>query len=588
MDSTTSERKPRLAFVGNHGELCGASSYMDAIASGFSKYFDSEIFDIKSAALLCNPNVPEDVADAYLEELCKKIAEFDFVSLQIEWGVYGARPTQIAKRLARLISASPNILLTFHSLRFDSEDWREAYDIVRTALMERVDHAPFWIHVHLPRDVDYVKANWGFDNVSFYPAVFLTLDRVADIESRADVAIWKRSLGFSEQDTVVSRFGFFGGHKDQLVGLRALKHLPPEYKFVFMGGQHPASIQRFKMSTDIKEALEFLEGEDQLAQERGDPPLSNRVRFCGHPTDYELYNGMCCSDFVIVTHQESGQSSTGIGSIALQFSKKIVATYNHSHMDYDQFYPSCFEFYDVGNYQELAFRILNFREDRVQNLKKHADMWSVDGLEDFYFKVFNETNNEAYSNSKYYLRKYRGLNFAEFPIKAVHSLMPALSAASEGGSPSTFESFSSDGEDGKAPEVSVFYNKVLGNSDPGLSLLVSREPKPGTGMYWCLRFYNVLGQAECSDPRNVSVRIILRSDRVMCFSGAKIRLSDGKRAADMALTSLCPEWSILSVSFAIGTNQDGLVFDLVLAEGLDGEIEPIGRISIGDIIVEVK
>src|SRR4051812_49284665 len=84
------KKKPRLAIVSSHKICCALAYYADALKDFLTPSFDVEIVDLKTSELLRQEgNNYQKISNAYIEELCSKLQEFDVVNVHLELGIFG-------------------------------------------------------------------------------------------------------------------------------------------------------------------------------------------------------------------------------------------------------------------------------------------------------------------------------------------------------------------------------------------------------------------------------------------------------------------------------------------------------------------
>src|SRR5262249_28322950 len=67
------------------------------------------------------------LGNRHIRDLCARLAGFDAVNLQLEYGTLGRSGKQIARRLGWLVEAAPVLSITFHTLLSPPEfRWRAA------------------------------------------------------------------------------------------------------------------------------------------------------------------------------------------------------------------------------------------------------------------------------------------------------------------------------------------------------------------------------------------------------------------------------------------------------------------------------
>lgn len=387
----------RLAVVGSYNEACGVASYVAAIKNSFGKPFEVEVMNLKTTALVGNEALHNsEAAEAHIESICDQLENFDCVNLQLEWGIYGRRFDIIARRLIKLIKASKRIILTIHSLHI-TNDSRDAQQAVFQTLKSRPADRPYWFVTHLAKEADSLRRNFGIDNVDDFPVAYFSEQEVKNIYAQTDAKAWKVKLGFKEDDIVLLHAGFFAAHKDHMTPLKALQLLPQNYKLVFSGSEHPAGIQMFSISPVVTKITDYIDRYDEEAlkirnhsNQNSVPTLGDRVRFIGSLSEEDLPKAMVCADFVTITHLETGQSSSGIASMALQLERPVIVSYNRFFMEYEKYYKDGYSYSTMGNHYELRDKILNFDRAQLQKLHECGKIYSMDGLARLYQKIYDD------------------------------------------------------------------------------------------------------------------------------------------------------------------------------------------------------
>jgi hypothetical protein len=112
-----SRRRERLAIVSTRNKLCGIAAYTQALERQLANIFDIRVFDLDQYLLRSQHPRVRPLGDRHIEEICREIADFDAVNLQLEHGTLGRSATDICRRFARLVDAASRLSVTFHTLR---------------------------------------------------------------------------------------------------------------------------------------------------------------------------------------------------------------------------------------------------------------------------------------------------------------------------------------------------------------------------------------------------------------------------------------------------------------------------------------
>ncbi len=384
----------KLAIVSSYNEPCGIAAYAKAIEQTFKNLFDVKVIDLKSASLIGNPATHDSLAaEAYIDQLCAELESYDCVNIHLEWGIFGNSLENIQRRVIKLFQASKRLIISVHTLTIRSSDgpeWQELNRATLESLKTRSADMPYRLIAHLPRDADALRTLFGLDNVTDFPVVFLSRKEI-EYYQRTDAATWKQQNGFKKDDIVILRAGYLASHKDSLISLKLLRLLPDNYKLAFVGGQHPRSIVPYSVSPLVKEITDYLDQHDEMTLKAHNPAtLANRVRFLGHVSDEDLYRAIACSDFITVTHLETSQGASGIGSIALQMERPVILSYNSFFIEYGKYYNDGFSYFSLGHHYELRDRILTFDPTKITKLKEYSRKFSIESLADLYQVLYQD------------------------------------------------------------------------------------------------------------------------------------------------------------------------------------------------------
>jgi hypothetical protein len=397
---------PALAFVSSHGEPCANAQYTDKLAKIFAVSFNTTILDIQSAATLKQPGLDaENKAEAHIGRICEQLSRFALVNIQCEVGLYGYTVEQCKRRLFNLCSHSSNLLYTLHSYSIRGDDFEEAHRFIFNSLLERPSVRPWKILVHLPRDRQILidRFNVPAKNIIIYPVLSLSAPERESFISSSDPLEWKKRHGLGPDDIVIGRIGYFSENKDFITGLKALSILPENYKMAFVGGQHFQTIKEMQIHPSIAEVVDYIDSCDaSMMQSFGLGPTSNlllrnKTFFLGNRGPKSIYEAICNVDIVLVNYLETRQSGSLVASLCLELGKPALMSYNNTFIEYEKLFPDCFEFFNMGNHYEIAYKIKNFEPAKTLNIGKHMANYTIEKLSDIYLGLAHSFNNSTSS-----------------------------------------------------------------------------------------------------------------------------------------------------------------------------------------------
>lgn len=383
--SKPAHKRPRLAIVSSYGETCANASYAKMLEDTLGVEFDVEVLNLKSTALMKlqgEDNVR--LADQHIDSICERLKEFDVVNVHLEKCLYGLTLEHCVERIIRLCNASERLILTVHKIYLEDHCKVQSQTDVEiyNCLKQRTDPNSYHVIVHIPREKDVLKRKYGIENVTDFPCLFLSDAQREYYKAKHNPTAWKKSIGLSENDITIGRFGLLNDYKDHLIALRLLKIMPEQYKVVYVGGAHPGNIKPRAIDPVIKEMTEYLDN---------NPEIAHRVIFMGSGVSDEAYHTALCNiDFVVVPHYETWQSASAVTSVALELCRPIITSYNFTFMEYAKYFPDCFEMFNMGNHYEIKYKIMNFDYNKVKNLEIYAQKFTLSKIVDMYRDIYNK------------------------------------------------------------------------------------------------------------------------------------------------------------------------------------------------------
>ena len=407
-------RKKKLALISTYDELCGIAGYSHKLVEYLAHDFDIEVFPLDQDILRFSNSRLIRLGDEHIRAIASRLGEFDAVNIQYEPGTLGPTNMLARKRLFRLLDASPAYSVTFHTffrslglpivdaLKATAKgkpakavgmvmDQRREHSIGHTVYKKMIRDArtkQVSFIVHTKRDAQYLRLNYGAENVFAHPLAFLTPETAKAAAGDSNRDNFPSTRNLPEDVKLIGVFGFISPYKGTLTAVRALRHLPDNYHLLIFGGLHPNAIQR---NMEIDDYLEKVVAEvngvkvddvlnltgskktkqlgqsslsgferltvENLMQRHSD--LSDRVHFMGSLNDDDFVKGMALCDYTAFPYLEVGQSSSGPISMAIELGRPVIAARNHAFRQLAKFHKGRLDFFEIGNHMELADRVLN-------------------------------------------------------------------------------------------------------------------------------------------------------------------------------------------------------------------------------------
>jgi glycosyltransferase involved in cell wall biosynthesis len=392
----------RIAVVSTYDEMCGIAGYTRALEQQLRPHADVSVFDLDQYLLRSAHRRVQRLADRHIKEIAAKLRDYDSVNIQLEYGTLGRTTPQIVRRLKRLVEAAPAVSITFRTiLAHDPLDWasvgrnlahgrifragglisgyfRGRGLAARTYAMIRAQQRvrPVGVIVHTRRDARLLTDVFRLADVVHHPLSFIDTEQAERIRREASRAQFPLLGTLPVNAKFVGSFGFLSPYKGFETALRALRYLPEDYHLLIFGGIHPQSIKRHQALDPYISALfgEAHIGETilDMVQSKGVPlsfaleaaskdllsrhpeDLHHRVHFLGVHNDEAFMRAMALCDVVVMPYLEVGQSSSGPISMALEMGCRVLASRTLAFLQFARYHPGQIEFFDIGNYAELA------------------------------------------------------------------------------------------------------------------------------------------------------------------------------------------------------------------------------------------
>jgi glycosyltransferase involved in cell wall biosynthesis len=265
----------RLAIVCSYNESCGNASYAHVLRNKFSEYVHCDVIPLDLFLLQKSSPAFQSAGDRHIAGIAARLAGYDYVNIQFEVGLYGAKDSVVLRRLKMLLDGCRNVVVTMHRINpptfhlprvlwqfaetfvaghpiiatrallgeiFYMRPAAKLYSRIIEACRGRSRSANVSILVHTKRERRIVKEIYGFDKVVDFPITFLTEEQRRDVLEKTDVEAFRQRHGIAPGTKVIGAFGFISSYKGYETLIHALKELPDDHHLYLFGGQHPASV----------------------------------------------------------------------------------------------------------------------------------------------------------------------------------------------------------------------------------------------------------------------------------------------------------------------------------------------------------
>ncbi|SKA25840.1 Glycosyltransferase involved in cell wall bisynthesis [Enhydrobacter aerosaccus] len=290
-------KQKKIAIICSYNESCGNASYAHVLKMQFSKYMQCDVIPLDLFLLQKSSPQFSIAADRHIRRIAAQIADYDYVNIQLEAGLFGATHSQVLHRMKILLAACRNVVVTmhridppaFHVSQIMFQFWESiaaGHPIIATRRLldevflrrpaeklykrlieycrRRARHANVWIMVHTKRERRLVQEIYEFDRVVDFPITFLTEDQRQEVLVNSDPGEFRRRHGIDTGVKVIGAFGFISSYKGYETLIKALKFLPEEYHLYIFGGQHPSSVAQGVPFDPYIESLIELIGDENM------------------------------------------------------------------------------------------------------------------------------------------------------------------------------------------------------------------------------------------------------------------------------------------------------------------------------------
>ncbi len=378
-------KKSKFGVVSSFDVLCGNATYSEAIAKGLEEKFDVLRIDVP---LELQKNYDSNLVDSLVQQL----RECDHVNIQMELGLFGPTPVDACKVLLAMIKASKKFSITMHrvetpSLNLIRQIYNESkkgsikavissisrqfvaktiFSCYQKIINAVVKHEGVFI-IHTEREALRIRSVNKYAKTFVYPIIW-PHEAVIPVDVRSK---------FNNDFPVIGLFGFISEYKNYEVVADALLDQP--LNVFIAGGVHPqAPFYGKKSANKFRSYIRKIS--DQLSHKM----YEGRAVIQAAPTDQELINLMSSVDIVCVPYAETGQSGSGIASLAIQYGKKVAFSDTHCTKELVRFLNARPIIFDVDS--PLGF-LCAVKDTLNSSQKIKFNGYDFDGLLDLYQRV---------------------------------------------------------------------------------------------------------------------------------------------------------------------------------------------------------
>ncbi|PHS02964.1 MAG: hypothetical protein COA78_19550 [Blastopirellula sp.] len=412
---------PTLAIISAYECLCGIADYTYFLVQSLSKFADVTIYELDTEVFQQGGRSSREDAINQLAVMCDEIKQFDAVNIQFEPGTLGYNSRVAFKRYQQIVDAAPAVSVTFHTFLNHVKEsrgfWKELshLHLFRAFLGRSHSRSKKFITgkpvsylkqagnekqasfiVHTQRESKRLARQYGVrkECVFDHPLSYLNNEMIADLKPSRML----KSLRLPKDTILLGVFGFISEYKGTDLAVEMIQELPSNYHLLIAGSIHPAESRSLmanmhpylrtivdkilaasKQSNDKQDQNTELDKlvllVDKLKQNRagleGQSPgseeikktkklkLKDRVHFLGSQDRDEFLAIMNECDAAILPYRDVGQTSSGPISMAVDLSKRIIASRTSAFCEFSKYHPIRLELFDQNNYLELSQRAMS-------------------------------------------------------------------------------------------------------------------------------------------------------------------------------------------------------------------------------------
>ncbi|MGM0543973.1 MAG: hypothetical protein ACQERP_08880 [Pseudomonadota bacterium] len=394
--------KKKLAIISTYGELCGIAGYTHWLKKQLEEDYEIEVLSLEQKYLKRSSKNGVKSGDELIKKIADSLSNFDAVNIQFEPGTLAPDLKLALKRFKRLVSASPSLAVTFHTVERDlgfrytpilktlaKGKPRSAFHELRKLHADRVwdsfyktvkkaqSHKKVSVVVHTKREKDFFEIDYNFDNVYDHPLSFLKETDVEEVKKTTSRNNFKNISGLDGDVKFIGLFGFLAPYKGVMTAIDALSLLPENYHLLLFGGIHPNEMKKGQLSDAYLEKINsgiyrVMEKDSLRKHTKLEKNIINqvsirdgstlmdlslvepRVHFMGALDDMDFLRGMEVCDYVVTPYAEVGQSGSGPMTMALEMGAKLLTSRTKLTEQMRRYYPNSFIDFEVGNHVQLA------------------------------------------------------------------------------------------------------------------------------------------------------------------------------------------------------------------------------------------
>ena len=395
-------------IVSNFDELCGNAAYSTSIEKTLSEKYNLFRLDVTNINQAYKRKNEKDIINRVIQESKK----CDIVNIQVEFGLYGSNFIKGYKNVREIIKnvqPKDSLSVTFHRIFHrprsnDNHLFKKTltfrlislikgvtanvttkylnYKYLNLIKIARKRNAK--IIVHTKRDMKYLELTTGnINNVTYHPIYF---DKSLIKTDGLDMTKYSTAFNqLSPDRPTVGVFGFISSYKNIEIVIQSCRdananlvifgqlHPSQRYNNPYLTGEGRTYLQKLNSLADgetIKKGFskivpDFEKAVDKVIKvterNKDDKKDKFNIRYVSGLSDIEFIQAMKLVDLVVVPYWETGQSGSGIVSLAIQSSVRVILSDTESFSEITSEVDEWIPLFDPSNRKHLSNLINNYK-----------------------------------------------------------------------------------------------------------------------------------------------------------------------------------------------------------------------------------
>ena len=412
----------KYGIISNFDDLCGNAAYSMSLEKILSNNFEVQRLDVSNITKIYSSKRVQLI----INKIIKESKECDYVNVQLEVGLYGNNFLSGFRNIHKIIkkiNPKLGLSITFHRVfnkpRGDENIFlklllslklisllkfvrREAQcrglnrrylTLVKTAVKKGAK-----IIVHTKRDLNYLNITLGdIENIEYHPIIFS--NEVSDSKI-TDITKYSPALAnIDPSKPTVGVFGFISEYKNIEMVINACKQ--SKSNLIIFGQSHPntryenpfltkksnymeklnkiisgdvaSSNSIFKLPENILNSIE--KNIARLADSFTRFDSEGSIRFLSGLKDNEFFAAMKMVDLIVVPYWETGQSGSGIVSLAIQAKTRLILSDTESFSEIADEVDGIVQIINPVNVNQLSNLIIQYKTlSKTNGFKNHNEI----------------------------------------------------------------------------------------------------------------------------------------------------------------------------------------------------------------------